>query len=39
MRGAGTALVGNGAPVTTLGEELQLAPYQAFAVLVEVGAD
>ncbi len=39
MRGAGTALVGNGAPVTTLSEELQLAPYQAFAVLVEVGAD
>lgn len=38
MRGAGTALVSNYRPVAAIGETAELAPYEAFAVLVEGGA-
>lgn len=38
MRGAGTALVSNYQSVTAIGETAELAPYEAFAVLVEGGA-
>lgn len=35
MRSAGTALVGNYRPVSAISEIVELAPYEAFAVLVE----
>jgi oligo-1,6-glucosidase len=34
MRGEGRALIGNSRPVTSIGEHLELAPYEAFAVLI-----